>query len=625
MIEARSLGLMRGGHWLFRHATFTLHPGWKVGVVGVNGSGKSSLFALLKGVLDPDEGNLSSADSSRLRILEQEIERRDLAALDYVLSGDEALWNARQSLMLKDPARVAAAHDVLERIDGYTAESRGARYLAGLGFSENDLARPISEFSGGWQVRLNLARVLISRPEILLLDEPTNHLDLDATLWLEQWLDDFQGTLLLISHDRDLLDSTIDHILAIEDNGIRVEPGRYGTYERRRGERLAHQSALRKRQIAETERLQRFVDRFRAKATKARQAQSRIKALNRMEIAAAARVDNPVRFHFRDAPPGGNPMLALDQVSLGYDNTVVLRDVTLSIRPGMRLGLLGRNGAGKSTLIKSLSGYIKPISGKITPSKTLSTGYFAQHQLEQLDLSSSAVDHLLSLSPGLGESGARSYLGGFGFSEERALAPVAPFSGGEKARLCLALLIWQSPNLLLLDEPTNHLDIGTRDALVEALSTYDGAVVVVSHDRYLLRTCCDEFALVADGNVEAYEGSLEDYARWLAKGATSERSQASAGGRRAQRRDTALARQRKAEARRPLTRRIEQLEQEMSRTQEELDELETRMSDPALYQANDSAELAALTERSGRMRRKLSELEDAWLEAQTSMENMART
>ncbi len=625
MIEARSLGLMRGGHWLFRHAAFSLHPGWKVGVVGVNGSGKSSFFALLMGALDPDEGTLSTPDASRLRILEQETKRVELAALDYVLSGDEELWTARQSLALKDPATVAAAHDVLERIDGYSAESRGARYLAGLGFSETDLARPVSEFSGGWQIRLNLARVLISRPEILLLDEPTNHLDLDATLWLEQWLREFQGTLLLISHDRDLLDSTIDHILAIEDNEIRVESGSYGTYERRRGERLAHQSALRKRQIAETERLQRFVDRFRAKATKARQAQSRIKALDRMEIAAAARVDSPVRFHFRDGQPGGNPMLALDHVNLGYDNKAVLRDLTLSIRPGMRLGLLGRNGAGKSTLIKALSGSLQPISGNITPSKTLSAGYFAQHQLDQLDLSSSAVDHLLRLSPGQGESGARGYLGGFGFSEERALVPVAPFSGGEKARLCLALLIWQSPNLLLLDEPTNHLDIGTRDALVEALSTYDGAVVVVSHDRYLLRTCCDEFALVADGRVQAYEGSLEDYAKWLAKGAISERAGASTGGRRAQRRDVALVRQQKAEARRPLTRRIEQLEQEMSHTQNELDELDTRMSDPALYQETDSAELAELTERSGRMRCKLTELEDAWLEAQTSMENMAQT
>jgi ATP-binding cassette subfamily F protein 3 len=622
MIEARSLGLMRGGHWLFRHATFSLHPGWKVGVVGVNGSGKSSLFALLKGALDPDEGNLSTPDSSRLRMLEQESQRIELAALDYVLSGDEELWNARRSLALKDSEGVAAAHDVLERIDGYTAESRGARYLAGLGFSENDLARPVSEFSGGWQIRLNLARVLISRPETLLLDEPTNHLDLDATLWLEQWLREFRGTLLLISHDRDLLDSTIDHILAIEDNEIRVESGRYSTYERRRGERLANQSALRKRQVAETDRLQRFVDRFRAKATKARQAQSRIKALDRMEIAAAARVDSPIRFQFRNGQSGGNPMLALDRVSLGYDNKPVLRDLTLSIRPGMRLGLLGRNGAGKSTLIKALSGILKPLCGTITPSKTLSTGYFAQHQLDQLDLSSTAVDHLLRLSPGLGESSARSYLGGFGFSEERALVPVAPFSGGEKARLCLALLIWQSPNLLLLDEPTNHLDIGTRDALVEALSTYDGAVVVVSHDRYLLRTCCDEYALVTEGHVQEYEGSLEDYARWLAGGTVSKRSETATGGRRAQRRDTALARQQKAEARRPLTRRIEQLEQEMSRIQNELNETETRMGEPALYQANNSDELAELTERSGRMRRKLTELEDAWLEVQTSMENM---
>jgi ATP-binding cassette subfamily F protein 3 len=623
MIEARGLGLMRGGHWLFRGSTFSLHARWKVGVIGPNGSGKSSLFELLQGLLDPDEGHISIPDASRLGVLEQETPRTGLTALDYVLSGDAELWRARKVLNEGASGDVHLAHDVFERIDGYAAESRAARALAGLGFTERDLARLVSEFSGGWQVRLNLARVLISRPDILLLDEPTNHLDLDATLWLEQWLRAFEGTLLLISHDRDLLDGVVDHILAIENGEIQAESGAYGIYERRRAERLAHQQALRKKQLSESERMRRFVDRFRAKATKARQAQSRIKALSRMEIATAARIDSPVRFRFHETPPGGDPMLTMEAVRLGYGSETVLRDVTLSIRPGMRLGLLGRNGAGKSTLIKALAGTLEPLAGHLTRAKDLRVGYFAQQQLDQLDLQISAVQHLLRLAPETGEATLRDYLGGFGFSNERALMPVAPFSGGEKARLGLALLIWQRPNVLLLDEPTNHLDMSVRDALVEALNDYQGALIVVSHDRYLLRTSCNDFTLVAERTVQDYTGSLEDYSQWLSKSlGPAGNSAAPTGGRRAQRRETAQARERLARIRRPLAKRIEDLEREMTEKQAELTTLESQMSDPAIYQTADGTRLSELTERDGRLRKSLAALETSWLEAQASLEEL---
>ncbi|MEZ0315617.1 MAG: ATP-binding cassette domain-containing protein, partial [Methylophilaceae bacterium] len=521
MIQFKNLTLARGIKVLVEGASFQLHPGHKVGLTGANGAGKSSVFAMLRGELHAESGDLDMPPQWVIAHVAQETPALQDAAIEFVLDGDVELRAIEQALAdaeaRHEGEKVGELHARLSEVEGYSAKARAAELLHGLGFSNADLGRPVSDFSGGWRVRLNLARALMCRSDLLLLDEPTNHLDLDAVIWLEGWLKEYRGTLVLISHDRDFLDSIVNHIAHIEQQHLTLYKGGYSDFERQRAERLLQQQAMYERQQRNVAHLQNYIDRFRVQATKARQAQSRIKALERMEMISAAHIDSPFGFGFREMQGAPDPLLVLDEVSAGYNDKAILKNIVLTLRPGERLGLLGRNGAGKSTLIKLLAGELAPMHGKRVEGKELKIGYFAQHQLEQLRLDESPLQHMMRLDPQTREQEHRNYLGGFDFRGDMASSPCGPFSGGEKSRLALALLIWTRPNLLLLDEPTNHLDLEMRHALTLALQDYQGGVVIVSHDRAMLRASCDKFVLVADGAALTFDGDLDDYKDWLAE------------------------------------------------------------------------------------------------------------
>ncbi|HEX5803956.1 MAG TPA: ATP-binding cassette domain-containing protein, partial [Azospira sp.] len=524
MIVLRNLCFARAAKVLVDNASLQLGPGWKIGLTGGNGCGKSSFFALLTGALHAERGDLDLPASWVIAHVAQETPALPDAALEFTLDGDAELRQVEQALAAAeanhDGEKIGALHARLAEIGGYAAKARAAELLHGLGFSDADMARPVAEFSGGWRVRLNLARALMCRSDLLLLDEPTNHLDLDAVFWLEAWLRGYRGTLLMISHDRDFLDAVVGNILHIEQGGMKLYSGNYSAFERQRAAQLALQQSMFEKQQREVAHLHRFIDRFRAKATKARQAQSRMKALERMEEVAAAHVDTPFTFRFRDPAAAPDPLLVLHQAKGGYRNAagekIILDGIELTLRPGERIALLGRNGAGKSTLVKLLAGELAPLAGQRTEGKGLAIGYFAQHQLEHLRPDESPLQHMARLDPQTREQELRDYLGGFDFRGDMATAPCGKFSGGEKSRLALALLIWKKPNLLLLDEPTNHLDLEMREALTLALNEYEGGVVLVSHDRHLLRTTADTLLLVADGKAAPFDGDLDDYAGWLA-------------------------------------------------------------------------------------------------------------
>ncbi len=627
MLRFHEVSLRRGSRLLFEDASFTVQRGDKTGLVGANGSGKSSLLALIEGTLSPDRGHVSLPTDWVIAAVAQEITALAQPAVDFVLDGDRELRRLERQLETararNDGLRQAELHARLEAIDGYRAGARAARLLDGLGFSADDLQRPVAEFSGGWRMRLNLARALMCRSDLLLLDEPTNHLDLDAVIWLQEWLKTYPGTLILISHDRDFLDQVCDHILHLERGRIRHYRGNYSAFERLRAQALSQQQATYRRQCQERERLLRFVHRFRAKATKARQVQSRIKVLERLGEIAPAHVDSPFRFRLRPPEHLPFPLLRLEGAELGYRGKTVLREVDLSLDPGDRIALLGPNGAGKSTLIKTLAGALSPLSGRRETAEHLRIGYFAQHQLEQLREEWSALEHLRRLDDRAEEQKLRSFLGGFGFSGERATTAVADFSGGEKARLVLALLIYRRPNLLLLDEPTNHLDLEMRHALTLALQAFEGALVLVSHDRHLLRCLSDRLWLVADGKARPYPGNLEDYRRWLLeqRHRDSEPKPQSGLSRREQRRLEAHER-----------RRLQPLKQAAARAEAEYDrlnalraELERQLADPDLYQTGDKERLQQLLRRKGELDRHLAEAEHAWLEAEERLEAARRS
>ena len=519
MIHLRDMTLARGARPLIEQADLQLHDGWRVGLVGANGSGKSSLLALLRGELQPELGDCVVPDGWRIATVLQETPALPRPAIEYVLDGDAQLRDVEHRLADAQNAhegeRISELHARLEAIDGYAARARAAALMAGLGFGNDDLERPVSDFSGGWRMRLNLARALIARAELLLLDEPTNHLDLDAIVWLERWLAQYPGTLVVISHDREFLDGCVTHIAHIAGQRLKLYTGDYSAFEEQRAAQLALQQAMHDKQKREIAHMTRFVERFRAKASKARQAQSRVKALARMERIAPAHVDTPFDFEFAEPERAPDPLLAIEEATAGYGDKVVLSGIDLSLRPGARLGLLGRNGAGKSTLMKLLAGELEPLRGRRFCGQGLEIGYFAQHQLEQLQPDQSPLQHLVELDPRQREQELRNYLGGFDFRGEMADAPVGRFSGGEKSRLVLALLVRHRPNLLLLDEPTNHLDLEMRHALTRALSGFEGSLVLVSHDRALLKTVCDEFWLVSDGQAGPFDGDLDDYLAWL--------------------------------------------------------------------------------------------------------------
>jgi ATP-binding cassette subfamily F protein 3 len=629
MIEFRDLSLRRGAKLLFEQANLRIHPGQRVGVVGPNGCGKSSLFALLTGALTPDQGSLSLPPAWQLAAVAQQTPSGKQRALDFVLDGDPP-WRELQAAMETaraddDGLRLAKLHDAFEAIDGYRTESRAGRLLQGLGFAPGSEQRPLDSFSGGWRMRLALAQALMRRSDLLLLDEPTNHLDLDAVIWLESWLKDYPGTLLLISHDRDFLDAIATHVCYFEQGRIGLAAGNYSSHERLRGERLAQQQAAYAKQQREIAHAQAFIDRFRAQATKARQAQSRLKALERMERIAPAHIDSPFTFAFPTPARAGNPLLALEAVSVGYGDAPILRDLNLKLAPGARIGLLGPNGAGKSTFIKLLAGQLAPIDGERREAEGLRVGYFAQHQLDQLRPEDSALTHLRRLDPETQEQKLRDYLGGFDFRGDQVSAPIAPFSGGEKARLTLALLVYQGPNLLLLDEPTNHLDIDMRLAIGRALQDFAGALVLVSHDRHLLRLSCDELWLVDQGQVTPFAGDLDDYPAWLAARAQQGQPGASAdssksGGERDARREQ---RRREAEARArtlPLRRRLSALEQRMDQLSSRQAELETALGDNSLYQEDAKQRLLALIAEKQQVDADLARVEHEWLEAGEALE-----
>jgi ATP-binding cassette subfamily F protein 3 len=519
MLNFKNIAIRRGNRLLFSQASFVIHKGQKIGLTGANGTGKSSLFAMVRGQLHSDEGEFSMPPNLETAHVAQETPALECSAIDYVLDGDAGLRQLQQQLQLAeqshDGLKQAELHAALDHIGGYTAQSRASRLLKGLGFSTHQESHPVNSFSGGWRMRLNLAQALMCRSDVLLLDEPTNHLDLDAVIWLQDWLCKYPGTLLLISHDRDFLDAITDHIIHIEQNKAEIYTGNYSDFERMRAEKLSQQQSAFEKQQREITHIQSFITRFKAQATKAKQAQSRIKSLERMEIIALAHVDSPFGFSFPPPKKLPNPLLKIEHADIGYGSKVIIKDASLSISPGDRIGLLGPNGAGKSSLIKVLSGQMTALNGKLQTADALNIGYFAQHQLEQLRLDESPLWHLQQLDKQATEKDLRNFLGGFDFRGDKVNDPIGPFSGGEKARLVLALLVFQNPNLLLLDEPTNHLDLEMRHALSVALQEYEGALVVVSHDRHLLRSVTDQLLLVANGSILPFDGDLDDYRTWL--------------------------------------------------------------------------------------------------------------
>ena len=630
LIHLRQLTLARGARRLIEDADLQLHAGWRVGVVGANGSGKTSLFALLRGELHPETGDCTVPRDWRIAAVSQETPPLPQSAVEFVLDGDVELREIERTIsaatQAHDGHRLAEAHALLEAIDGYSARARAASMLGGLGFAPADLERPVADFSGGWRMRLNLGRALLSRADLLLLDEPTNHLDLDAVVWLERWLAGYRGTLLVVSHDRDFLDGCATHVVHLDAQRLTLYTGNYSAFEEQRAARLAVQQAMYERQQREIAHISRFVTRFRAKASKARQAQSRLKALDRLERVAPAHVDAPFDFEIPAPERAPSPLLVLEDATLGYPGRTILEHLQLTLQPGARLGLLGANGAGKSTLVKAIAGELAPLAGRRVEGHGLVIGYFAQHQLEQLRSDESPLAHLAHAEPATRELELRSYLGHFDFRGEMADAPVGRFSGGERSRLALAMLVRRRPNLLLLDEPTNHLDLEMRHALTRALAEYEGSLVVVSHDRALLRTVCDGFLLVADGRAGEFDGDVDDYLAWLAarraSSGTAIAAPAVAGReeRRVQRETAAAERQARIARRRPLVRETARLEKLMADLGAEKEELERRLGDAGFYGAASPAEVHAASRRCADVIRELGEAEERWLEAQAELE-----
>jgi len=624
MLYFDKVTLRRGSKLLFEGASFTIHTGDKVGITGANGSGKSSLFALVRGELQEDGGDFRMESGIAIAHVAQETPAVEMPAIDYVMLGDAELCRIQQELAdaeaAGDGVNVASLHERMDAIDGYAGPARAARLMHGLGFRPGQEQQHVASFSGGWRMRLNLAQALMCRSDLLLLDEPTNHLDLEAVIWLEKWLRNYAGALLLISHDRDFLDRCVGRIAHVEQQRIDLYTGNYSAFECIRAEKLALQQAAHDKQQQEIAHINSFVNRFKAKASKAKQAQSRIKALERMQLIAPAHVDSPFSFTFRNPGQVPNPLLRLDKASAGYGDTCILKGLSLSMLPGERIGLLGPNGAGKSTLIKLLAGTERPLVGERLESQGLRIGYFAQHQLEQLHARMSPLQHLQEIDPQAGERELRNYLGGFAFHGDMATEPVGPLSGGEKARLVLALLVYRQPNLLLLDEPTNHLDLEMRHALAMALQEFEGAMVLVSHDRHLLRTVCDSLLLVSSGRVDPFDGDLEDYARWLGEQSDEEAASAdssAAVSRKDQRRQEADRRKQLQ----PLKNRIKQLEQKMEKLQLRKAQLDTELADPSLYEAAQKARLLSLSSEHRQLESELAAVEEEWMLASEELEN----
>lgn len=637
MIRATDLGLRRGTKVLLHQAQFVINPKERVGIVGRNGAGKSSLFALFQHLLDVDQGTLDIPSSWRIASVEQEIRDRERPAREFVIDGDthlRQLQAERAATPDSEGERIAQLENALIEADAWTAPSRAEQLLTGLGFRPEQWMLPVGQFSGGWQMRIALARALMAPSDLLLLDEPTNHLDLDAMLWLERWLQSYPGTVLTVSHDTEFLDAVSTHILHFEQQQLFKYKGNYTAFLSQRAERLRQDQLAWEKQQREVAHLQSFIDRFKAKATKAKQAQSRVKALAKMQELAPVRLDSSIQFSLPTPTSMPDPLLRLIETNLGYDApqpTTILHQVNVDVRSGSRIGILGMNGAGKSTLIKTLAGELSVLSGELVTSARLEVGYFAQHQLDMIEASLSPIQHLQRIAPDVREQELRNYLGRFAFSGDMATDTTAGFSGGEKARLALALIVWHKPNLLLLDEPTNHLDVETREALAAALAEYEGSVLVVSHDRQLLRSTVDNFWIVADGQVSEFDGDLEDYRDWLLTRAAQLRSSKSSDDtttaeptidRRTQRRLEAEARQKIAALRKPLEKQILQLEKQMDQCRQRLQELDALMADPNFYGDAYKEQRPALLAEHGELNKKLEQAEEQWLEWQEQIEHI---
>ena len=638
MLRLLNLALMRGTRLLYAHANLIASPGERIGLVGPNGCGKSTLFAAILGDLAPEDGELETPPHERIAHVAQSFTVEDISCIDCVLSGHAPLMNAKAALKRAeasgDEMALAAAHSELAEVNEGAVVAQAKAILAGLGFAEADSCRKVHDFSGGWRNRIQLARALMRPADLLLLDEPTNHLDIDSLIWLENWLRRVEATVIIISHDREFLDRAVNTIWSVEDGTICRYAGNYSQFELARIEKLRAQESARRAYETQAAHLTSFIERFRAKATKARQAQSRIKMLEKLQAVEPVRAKREWRFNFLKPLRLPEHLVDGENLKIGYGDKVVLSSVSFSIRSGERIGILGVNGAGKSTLVKAIVGELTPMSGELRRGQGLEIGYFAQHQLDQLRMDETPLEHLRHLAPDAREQELRDFLGTYRFSGDFAEAKVAPMSGGEKARLALALIAWKKPNLLVLDEPTNHLDMETREALTMALSTYEGAVLLVSHDRHLLRAVTDELWLVHEGRKEVFEGDLDDYAkivldhrRVTAAEARAEHQADKAARNEAQpvnnkeaRRLAAQERARIAELRKPLKKELEKVEREMNALSEKLKALDTQLADPAFYNGADQGKVAQTLREHGELAPKVEALEMHWLELSEKIE-----
>ncbi|MDC1311548.1 ATP-binding cassette domain-containing protein [Burkholderiales bacterium] len=628
MITADGIALRRGDKVLFENARFTFYARNKIGITGSNGSGKSSLFSLLLGEMQTDAGTLGLQPGLVMSHVAQELPMGDRRAIDYVIDGDVELRDIQLKLehaeSHDDSGQIGILHERLNTINGYSAEARANQLLSGLGFCSDEVTNPIDYFSGGWRMRLNLARALMCRSDLLLLDEPTNHLDLDAVIWLESWLKYFPGTLLLISHDRSFLDNVVQSICYIERGSLKTYKGNYSAFELQRASHLAQEKSTYIKQQREVEHMKRFVDRFRAKATKARQAQSRMKQLAKLEVIAPAHAQTPFRFEFREPASFPDPAMVATDVSIGYDHKAVVENIRFELRSGARIGLLGRNGAGKSTFIRFLAGQIKPIDGDLSKSKDLAIGYFEQNSLDQLREDEHPLQHLVRIDGYTKEQELRNYLGGFGFNGDDVFRDVGLFSGGERSRLALALIIWQKPNVLLLDEPTNHLDMDMRYALTRALQSFEGSMVLVSHDRSLLTSVCDQLYLIDDGTLTEFDSDLDEYSNQLlaktsraALGASK-----SLGSRKERRREEADARNRQSALKKPLVKKLNELEKQLARLQIQKEHIENTLAQTHLYEDEAKEELLGYLHDQATLSKEMNQAEEEWLSVSNELEEV---